>query len=248
MRTPICRHAWICRCLPTGMVWQGHPQSRGHEGLSATEAAGWAVDTESSLPLLTNHLQFLLWGPEFRPKQMGRKKNPHIGMGDKGNKISLDIFSFNWQTLDTTHRFGMSDMVPAETAQHRGCRWSNCFSQVCYHYKHVSLLQSYLVLVLISPNKGNITKIPNKIIILLLILLLYFPNPVIYCDQRPVTNILFGQSCLHSFFNCIVTREKYITLPMFLTSYIIEENKLRLKITEEPHTRGWGEQKNQQKN
>lgn len=105
----------------------------------------------------------------------------------------------------------------------------------------------YLVLVLISLNTGNITKISDKIILLLL-LLLYFPNPVIYCDQRPVTNTLFGQSCLHSFFNCSVTRGKYITLPMFFTSYIIEGNKLRLKITEEPHTGGWGEQKNQQKN
>lgn len=60
---------------------------------------------------------------------------------------------------------------------------------------------------------------------------------MIYCDQRPVTKILFGQSCLHSFFSCSVTKGKYITLPIFLTSYIIEENKLRLKITQEPHTR-----------
>lgn len=99
------------------------------------------------------------------------------------------------------------------------------------HYKHVSLLQSvwYLV-VLISPNTDNTIKQTNKII-----LLIYFLNPVIYCDQRPVTKFLLSQSC--SFFNCSITRGKYITLPMFLTSYIIEENKLRLKITQEPHTK-----------
>lgn len=36
LRTPVCRHAWTWRCLPTGMVWQGHPQSSGHEGLPTT--------------------------------------------------------------------------------------------------------------------------------------------------------------------------------------------------------------------
>lgn len=163
-------------------------------------------------------------------------------MGDKGDKISLDIFSFHWQALDTAHRFGMSDMVPAETAQHRGCRWGSCFSQGCYHYKNVSLLQSIWYLSSSHQTQAILWKKPNKIILLLL---LYFPNPVIYCDQRPVIKILFGQSCLHSSFNCSITREKYITLPIFLTSYIIEENKLGLKITQEPHTKGGKKTQNQ---
>lgn len=63
----------------------------------------------------------------------GEKNNPHFGMWDTEDKISLYIFSFHWQALDTTHRFGMSDMVPIGTAQHRGCRWGSCFSQGCYH-------------------------------------------------------------------------------------------------------------------
>lgn len=183
---------------------------------------------DPSLLPLTNHFQFLLWGPESRPKQMEREKKSTFW--DRGIKEKYFCGHFFFSLAGTGH---CSQVWYVRRGPRGDCQAHRLQVRQLFNHKRVSPLQCvWYLFVLIMLNTDNIIKQTNKII-----LLICFPKPVIYCDQKSVTRILFGQSCLHSSFNCSIMRGKCITLPIILTSRIIEENKLGLKITQEPRTK-----------
>lgn len=188
--------------LPTGTVWQEHPQTSGHEEQSAGKQQDEQLTRIPLSPLTPTICNSCFGVLNLGQNKWGEKKPPTVW--DRGIREKNFSRHFFFSLADAGHcsqvwyvRHGPSRDCPAHRLQVR-----QLFIQGCHHHKRFTFA---IYLVLICPHHAKHRQYykTNKVI-----LFICFPKPVIYCDQKSVTRILFGQPCLRSSFNCSITKEK----------------------------------------